>query len=225
MKNFKEHFRQLARQNLTTITDVIVLAAYKALNAKSNTDKLDIFISILGQSFTPVTNPIKLANGQTPHQKLKIQLAGGRIWFSDGSSTNTLKQIVEKEVSENAEEILMFLQLFANALDRISDIRETQYSYVFVNPGLSASQRIVQTNHAAIELGHELNRQNISIKDLHLVLCPLTDANAISNLLSENNIANVKFQEPDLHNQVTAIATWPVARSRRSVLRKFPLLA
>ena len=223
MKNFKEIYRQRAQKNQIKIKDVIVLAAYKALTAKRNTDKLSIFLSILSQSFTPITNPVKLANGQTPHQKLKIMLGGGRIWFSDGSAT--LKQIVEKEVAENAEEILLFSQLFANALDRISDIRETQYSYVFVNPGLSASQRIVQTNHAAIELGHELNRQNISIKDLHLVLCPLTDANEISNLLSENNIANVKFQEPDLHNQVTAIATWPVARSRRAVLRKFPLLA
>ena len=224
MKNFRDYYRQQARQNLTTITDVIILAAYKALNAKSNTDKLDIFLSILSQSFTPITNPTKLANGQTPHQKLKHILGGGRIWFSDGSYTELLKTVIEKEVTENAEEISAFSRLFAQALERISDIKEAQYSYVFVNPNLTASQRIVQTNHVSIELGHELTKQNISIKDLHLVLCPMTDVHELDTILSENNIANIKFQEPDLHNQITAVATWPVARSRRTVLKKFPLL-
>ena len=229
MKDYKSYYRELARNNKNTLSHNIVLAAFKAVNARSNSNKLDIFLALLARAFTPVTNPNKLANNRNqPYQKVAALLYGSYWFYSDGSRAETLLSIVKSEISDDAEVVKSYQELFKTAFEKISGVArlpETQYSYVFVDPNLSASQRIVQTNHATIELGYELAKQNISVKELHLVLCTLNSSDDLELVLEAHKIANIKFQEPDLGNQITAIATWPIARSQKGVLKKFPILA
>jgi len=227
MKDYKSYYRELARNNKNTLTHNIVLAAFKALNARSNSNKLDIFLALLARAFTPVTNSTKLANGSQPYHKVAALLSGGRWYYSNGDIAATLMTVVQSEISDDAEIVKTYRELFKAAFEKINGVSrlpETHYSYVFVDPNLSASQRIVQTNHATIELGYELAKQNISVKELHLVLCPLDSSEELELVLETNKIANIKFQEPDLGNQITAIATWPIARSQKGVLKKFPIL-
>ena len=80
--------------------------------------------------------------------------------------------------------------------------------YVFVRLDLSSAQRIVQATHAAIEATRYL--LPVEFDHPHLVLIGLSDQEAFTSLcaLLERNQINYRlFFEPDLNNELTALAT------------------
>jgi len=90
---------------------------------------------------------------------------------------------------------------------------------------LSLSQQAVQGCHAAIEA----TRLFISPEQVHphLVVCGVQDEEALKREAGRLEAYNVKFAsfcEPDRNNELTAIATAPIAGDSRRVFRRYDLL-
>lgn len=78
--------------------------------------------------------------------------------------------------------------------------------YIIVKSDLSPSQQSVQAIHAALEV---TKKQKIP-DNLHLVLCQEKDTDQLSILsikLQEKGVEIYHFYEPDLNNELTAIAS------------------
>ena len=232
MKNYKELFRALAQDKNIYSSHIVALCAYKALNAKSNVDKLVIFKALLDKAFSPITNKNKLKNGKTPYWTLEVLLYGNRIFSGpNGNAEPSLSSIVN-DIVENDEEAKQFKDLFKSALYSIQGSTDpfntVYYSYVIVEPTISISQQLVQSVHAGIELGHLLAREKISVDNLHLVAVHRPDNMTIAeyNTFINNklNIDSVTFVEPDLENMVTAIATFPIAKKAKGNFKGLQLI-
>ena len=227
MKNFTEHYKTKARNKQNTAADIVTLCAYKAIKSKSNASKIEIFSALIDRAFTPITNPNKLANGRKPYDTLMSLLAGNRLYYGDGRSSQTLVTTIKEHVIESDEELTQFKDLFKELLGLLRQndaLLKKHYSYIFIDSSLSASQRIVQASHASIELGHDLAKNNQSVSELNLVACPLLSHEELLEQLSNKGIKNIVFREPDLDNQITAIATWPIEHNQKGWLRKFALI-
>lgn len=103
--------------------------------------------------------------------------------------------------------------------------QDTQYIYVLVRKDLSLPQQTVQSCHAVIEA----TRLFVTSEQTHphLVLCSIQDEEALKReaiRFEAYNIKFVPFYEPDLNNQLTAIATAPIAGDDRRVCRRYNLL-
>lgn len=237
MKNFNEIFRLKAQQNLNTSTDHVILCAYKALNSKTNSSRLDIFLSLLERSFTPISNKNKLNNGMTPYWALTVLLAGNRLYNNTDVPTPSLASILD-EVAEDPNERQNFFDIIREAYNHLSKsntLPTAYYSYIVVEPTLSKAQQIVQAAHAAIELGFVCSQKNIPVDNLHLVLVHPWETGFITEytgidlamtceFFDEFGVDYVEFREPDLDNIRTAIATLPVAKRNRSAFKGLPLI-
>lgn len=91
---------------------------------------------------------------------------------------------------------------------------------------ISAVQQAVQACHASIEAA-----KAFSLEDLHehpsvIILSIKNESklHEIRNYLIDNGIQHVHFYEPDIDDQLTALATEPIFGDRRRLFRKFQLL-
>jgi hypothetical protein len=97
--------------------------------------------------------------------------------------------------------------------------------YVLVRKDLSPGQQVVQSCHAvaeAVSAFHALEQEHP-----HLIVCEVSDETALRRALGETQqcgIACRPFFEPDLGNQLTALATEPISRARGRRFRKLRLL-
>lgn len=106
--------------------------------------------------------------------------------------------------------------------------------YVIVRKDLTPPQRAVQSAHAAIEAGRAFLPPNTKHDDClenhpHLVICEVKDEKKLKSTekkLQENQIQYRVFKEPDIGDQMTAIATEPIHSEddRRNTLRRYQLL-
>ena len=108
--------------------------------------------------------------------------------------------------------------------------------YVIVRKDLSFPQKAVQSAHAAIEAARTFipsknHEENIDCLDNHphLIICEVRDEKKLKSTekkLKENGIRYRMFIEPDIGDQITAIATEPLSSydNRREVLRRYQLL-
>jgi len=100
------------------------------------------------------------------------------------------------------------------------------YAYIFVRQDLSKEQQLVQFGHVCCVLGsemhirydpHKLNFVAIGVKDLEQL-------DAIKFYLDFHDLTYVEFEEPDIGDQVTAIACLPVSGKTRNKFEIFDTL-
>ena len=95
--------------------------------------------------------------------------------------------------------------------------------YVIVRRDLSPPVQAVQGIHAAIEATKAFNQPDHP----YLVLCSVKNEQRLfcaMKKLQKNGIEFKPFFEPDLDNQLTAIATEPLQGDNRKILKEFQLL-
>lgn len=102
---------------------------------------------------------------------------------------------------------------------------DTHYVYVLVRKDLSLPQQTVQSCHAAIEA----TRLFITSEQIHphLVICHVSDEESLTRETIRLEACGVKFAsfyEPDLNNEMTAIATEPLVGDDRRVCHRYRLL-
>lgn len=91
---------------------------------------------------------------------------------------------------------------------------------------LSAPQIAVQSSHACIEATSAFNLGNLA-EHPSVIICGIkneTKLNQVRKFLIDNGIRHVHFYEPDIDDELTALATEPLHGDRRNLFRKFQLL-
>jgi hypothetical protein len=96
--------------------------------------------------------------------------------------------------------------------------------YVIVRKDLSNAQKAVQSAHACIEAA----RAFIKPGDEHpsVIICEVRSEAKLKMIMEElNGQVNYKtFQEPDIGNQYTALATEPIYNNKRFLFKRFQLI-
>lgn len=209
-------WKAAADQGRNTAAAHAQLCIFRAIAAKDE-DKLAVAKHLLRKAFTPVTKTTKLANGRTPFDTVQEQFRGYR-W---GGTHKTflgvpLTDILNEEEEEQYHEI-------AKALSGGGVVR--RYSYFFTRQDIFDEYQLVQTAHAALELGAKLTPEQV--KDLHFTCCgvaDLHDLEAVERVLQTMKLDYVVFREPDIGNQKTSIGVYPVEEHKRGILRGYNLL-
>lgn len=217
--NYKELWKNLARNKANTKEHTIQYCILRAIFAKSE-NKLEIAKHFLHKAFSPITNQNKLANGATPYQALN-----GGYWGHKDIEHRTLilGQRADEFMSE--DDILMYNYIQRNVLDRPDIKLMRHYSYFITRQDISPEYQLVQTAHAALELGNKLQPEQV--KNLYFTCCgvdDLFDLEDIERLLKNRQLNYVTFREPDIGNQKTAIGVYPIPEHQRGTLRALPLL-
>lgn len=102
---------------------------------------------------------------------------------------------------------------------------EHKFMYGIVRNNISNAQRAVQLGHAVIEAGRTFLKQN----DKHpsLIYCVVKSEAKLLKLskeLYDNGIKFKTFREPDMNNEITAIATEPLSYKNKNILKRYQLL-
>lgn len=227
-QDIKTLWKNLANAKKNTARHHIQYCVLRAIASKAE-DKLAVTKHFLRKSFSPVSNSFKLANGTTPFQVIsnnkwalrvvnKIWNAETRDW--DNKYTDILGVPADELLDEEE------LKLYIDILSKISStglIRN--YSYFFTRQDIFEEYQLVQTAHAALELGAKLSPDQV--KDLHFTCCGVPDLEALEDVervLESMKVPYVVFREPDIGNQKTSIGVFPLEEHRRGILRSYPLL-
>jgi hypothetical protein len=96
--------------------------------------------------------------------------------------------------------------------------------YILVRRDLSSPQQAVQSCHAAIEAALSFGR----LPDHpSVIICGIATEAKLENALCRLNALGIRchaFREPDIGNQLTAIACEPVYGEQRRIFRQYQLL-
>lgn len=103
---------------------------------------------------------------------------------------------------------------------------QIKYTYVFVRRDIPLHAQLVQSAHAALELGLQLSPDKKPDKTSFLILLNADNQshlNEIARYLDDHDIEFHKFFEPDYDMGYTAICTEPLSQDKRKYFRKFNL--
>jgi hypothetical protein len=221
----KQDFRTLwkTRHNnkQNTARDTLQYCILRAMAAKGE-DKVSIALHFVRRAFTPISNPNKLNNGAVPFQVLTPWITSARIGkiFGGTGYSNLLGVPADQILDE--EEIEQFNKIAASITPSKALRR---YSYFFTRQDIFPEYQLVQTAHAALELGVLIGPD--AAKDLYFTCCGVKDLKEleeVEELLTNLGYTFVTFREPDIGNQKTAIAVYPIWENQRGQLRNFNLL-
>lgn len=222
MKDFKAEWKKMLGINKQrSSADMFQYQLLKAQTAKTPAS-YEVRVALAGlllqRAFTPITNQNKLTHGQGAYSGLKNAQWGSR--FKAGNTYNDLRNCLETE-----EEQALYQRLWEAATKKLEHKTEEFYTYLFVRKDLSPAQMIVQSNHASIVLGASL--KDTKPAELNLVLCGAHDERHLESIkrhFAENNCEIVEFREPDIGNQLTAIASQPLPYSQKGFAVRYPTL-
>lgn len=98
--------------------------------------------------------------------------------------------------------------------------------YVFVREDLSPAQIAVQSCHAAIECANAFALKDLAEHPSVIILGVKNEVklHQIRQFLIENDVQHAHFYEPDIGDELTAVATQPIFGERRRLFRKFQLV-
>ncbi len=215
MKNFsdiKTLWKGLANTKSNTTLHHIQYCIIRAMVAKGE-DKVAITKHLLHKAFAPVTSPLKLAHGREPFDVISNTLRYANHKFILGQKWEDIFTESEYEEFKNLASIFRKIKL------------TRRYSYFFTRQDVFEEYQLVQTAHAALELGAKLTADQV--KDLHFTCVGVEDEEAlveVERLLRSMKAEYVVFREPDIGNEKTAIGVYPLEEHRRGLLRNFPLL-
>jgi hypothetical protein len=209
MKDFRPIWKDLANRKAITRRDVIQHCILRAMYSKGDTEA--VLKHLLHKAFRPKnydSNPFR-AITQTD---ARVSTRHRNILGVD------FDEIFE---SDEAEEFNSWAATLWNSNKLIR-----HYSYFFTRQDISPEYQLVQTAHAALELGNTLKPEQV--KNLHFTCCGVANLGElymIQDYLDNQGYHYVAFREPDIGNEITSIAVEPIAENKRGVLRNYPLLS
>lgn len=111
-------------------------------------------------------------------------------------------------------------------LKAFSQVQGHSYVYVFVREDISAPQIAVQSCHACIEATKAFKLDRLSDHPSVIILSAKneTKLHRVRKYLIEQGVRHVHFYEPDIEDELTALATEPIFGDRREIFRKYQLL-
>jgi hypothetical protein len=219
MKDFRKLFKDAARVKQISSLDITKLCIYKAITAKSDTPKAIIANQLLRRAYTPISRKIRLDNGSNPYDALVATLQPTSLQSSPGLET-------PEELKQYNDIILELRKKYIQT--REESIR--QYVYIFVRQDISPEYQLVQSAHAAAKMGFEMHKNQmhpdvfgglyfacIGVPDIKGLKVAMDDAHSLG-------ATTYPFYEPDIGNELTAVATSPILASERKRLLSYKRL-
>lgn len=169
----------------------------------------------MAQAFTPVTRRIKLDNGVKEWKAVEEALLYANI-FTYHLFFQDAKNILTKEGEDIYRDIYRQLSMkgFVEYYNR-------EYVYIFVRQDITAEYQAVQSAHATLRLGFVLGKNGWTKERqeaLYFTLVGVPNKDELEKLQAEYSTTSVPFYEPDLNNQMTALALTPVRAHKRGKL-------
>ncbi len=114
-------------------------------------------------------------------------------------------------------------------LSRGNPVNQKKYVYIFTRQDISPEYQLVQSAHAAMKVGRNAYIADKSFDPDNTYFTVVGVRNqealfAVGRLLSHYGFRHVEFVEPDIGDQLTSIATYPIPEDRRDVLLAFSWL-
>ena len=224
MKDFRTAFKAIANEKKNTAWHHISLCVLRAMVAKTNKDKYEIVTAQLMRAFS-----LNKRSCEYDYQGIYNALVSSLLVRPKGQDLSNYGFPYNQ--FESHEEHLLFWELVNKIKDSVfktGTFPDKEYAFIFVRKDISPEQIIVQSNHASIELGHRLSAAGLSITNLHIALIGVDNLSALetaSDLLRENDFQYVFFLEPDMDDEVTAIASYPIKNSEKRFLRGYDKLS
>lgn len=232
-QNIKTLWKSLADSKSITAANMIEYAILRAMASKSG-DKPAVAKHLIRKSFTPITRPMKLANGCEPFHALsrsmnpvtlrRSVISDGKQGWSYEAWNGVPYTIIGVPVLDllTEDEIVEFNEIYKEITPKRVVRR---YSYFFTRQDIFAEYQLVQTAHVALELGNKLTPDQV--KDLHFTVCGVPDLEALEAV--ERVLQSIKapyevFKEPDIGNQKTSIGVYPIEEHKRGILKSYGLL-
>ena len=99
---------------------------------------------------------------------------------------------------------------------------EHGYMYIVVRNDLTNAQKAVQSTHAGIEA----SREYIKKDDEHpsVIITVVKNERKLKKLIDKLEIEYKVFKEPDIGNEITALATRPLYGEERKIFERYMLL-
>lgn len=100
------------------------------------------------------------------------------------------------------------------------------YAYIFVRQDISQEQQLIQFGHVACVLGRNLP-DDICPHSLNFVGIGVPNESKLWESLAHmalNGVEYVAFKEPDMGDELTAVASLPIAGMKRDAFKKFDTL-
>jgi hypothetical protein len=221
MFDHKKMWKHLASTHTATSYHVVQNIVLKSLDrANGDVDKATNYaLQLLAKAFTPVRRKKCLENGHEPHWAVHEA-----IW-----KARTSLDILGAPIAVMTNEERLKVQAILFSVYNLTTLREyynRRYVYIFVRQDIFPEYQLVQASHVALKAGWMMALDNsmepidpsniyfsvIGVKN-QLELALVTDH------LKRRDITYSVFQEPDIGDQATAIATYPVlARERGDLL-------
>ena len=224
VKPYTEAWKNL--NNKVNAHDIILHCALKAWFAKDSneTNRDEIFRSLISRAFTPITNKTKLANGYVPFSAIRnifmFYFYGNRKYFG------LRKTKFDKEIFESAEiadDFFTWLSKSAKStyLEDHHKFQRRNYTYIFVDQeNVDPIYQLVQAAHVAMVIGQKMDKK-FDANNIHYQICKWESG--LVDKLVENDIKFEKFYESDV-DRVIAIGTHPIPSHKRGWLKDSILL-
>lgn len=221
MFDFRPFWKQLNELKQVQPHNYVEYSALRAIhNSKVTGRSADsLFRQYLVEAFTPITNQTKLDNGRKPLDTLNSALWTARIRALQNQFFNefNLKEFLSEEHLNEYHRVICSVE---------TEDFNRRYVYVFVRQDLKPEYQLVQAAHVTMELGAALGEE--AVKGVYYTVCGVQDLSALHalhlNLVGKRTEVIRTFIEPDIGDEMTAIAIGPIPMRERGDLLKHKLL-
>lgn len=224
MKNFTDQWKTLANAKKITAADVFQRCLLKAVRAKNwitLEEKQQLAVLILDSAFTEISNENKLANGCTPWQAV-------RSAARDSKYIENAHGLLE--ALETQEEVDLYKLIRDAVMAPLEERTKRNYVFVCVRTDIPVIHQLVQASHAALRAGAAFVKAGITdeiIADLYFAVVGVDDEEHLKGTeeyLYSHGYDTVRFTEPDIDNEVTAIVSFPIANNKKKLMSRYQKL-
>lgn len=208
MKNFKTIWKARANSKIVTVEDMLTYNILKAMSSKTQ-NYYELSKILIDKSFQP--------KGSDKNRYLSVKRAAFNVSITLKWKEMLLGASI-KDIFDSEDE----LDLFKDILDSLEPYDfDRMYTYIFVRQDITPEYQLVQASHVALSLGTKLSHVNVD--NLHFTVIGIPDLKELESIV-DTKYDKVLFFEPDIDNELTAIAFYPIRWNERKELMNYNLL-
>jgi hypothetical protein len=224
MLDYKKVWSHFRVEGTVTPSHVVEFCIVKAVYASRGNEKKaeKLLIQYLSKAFTPITRKNRLENGEHEYSCLQRAIQGINKSYVLGVPSIAL---------ENYE------LLYHNLLDhltyrKVAEYSKRKYMYFFVRQDIPREYQLVQTAHVALVNGWQIaldkSMDPVDPNNIYFTVVGVPNLAALKKVredLRHLEITHSLFIEPDLGDEATSIATYPIKVNERGRLLTYKLLS
>ncbi len=225
MQDLRKLWQHLARSKSVESYHVVQYAILHSLYETNGNieNATNLALKKLNTAFSPIKNKNKLDNGQKPLSALKLAIArahglrdvlGGPPELLSGKDLTNYRKVIYTLSNETA----------------VKEYFDRKYVYIFVRQDISPEYQLVQSSHIALKLGWMMGFDRSLESDpnsLYFAVIGVPDLDGLKFVqehLKSLEITQHSFIEPDIGNEMTGVATYPIPVNQRKPFQNYKRL-